>query len=69
MLKLIQSEPVMFQAVIQAMLGLLLSFEIPLTPHQIGSILVFTAAVLALWTRTQVTSHPNNPSLNGDIKQ
>ena len=61
---LIQREPVAFQAVIQTLLALLLSFGVHLTVEQIGCILGLTASVLAFWTRQQVTSHPNNPALN-----
>jgi hypothetical protein len=46
----IRQEPVLFQGVIQAGLGLLMSFGIHLTAQQMGAILVFTAAILAFWT-------------------
>ena len=69
---LIKAEPVLFQAIVQAALGMVMSFGVHLTVEQMGTVLVFTAAVLAFWTRQQVTSHPNNPAKNGNstsIKQ
>jgi hypothetical protein len=53
--ELIKAEPVMFQAVVQAFLALLLSFGVGLTVEQVGSIMAFTAAVLAFITRKMVT--------------
>lgn len=60
----IQKEPVAFQAIVQGLLALLLSFGAHLTVEQMACIMGFTAAVLAFWTRQQVTSHPNNPLMN-----
>lgn len=60
---LIKQEPVAFQAIIQAGLAILLSFGVHLTVEQMGTVLVFTSAILAFWTRQQVTSHPNNPAM------
>lgn len=51
----ITREPVAIQAVIQSAIGLAIGFGIPVTTEQMGLILVFTAAVLALITRQQVT--------------
>lgn len=51
-------EPVLIQGVIQMGLALILAFGVDLTLEQTGGILAFTAAVLALITRTQVT--PND---------
>lgn len=48
-------EPVAVQAVIQAFIGLVIGFGLPVTTEQMGLILVFTASVLALITRQQVT--------------
>lgn len=61
MMDLIRTEPVMFQAVIQAFLALLLSFGVGLSTEQIGSIMAFTAALLAFVTRKMVTANPNVP--------
>lgn len=55
MMDLIRSEPVMTQAVIQAFLAMLLSFGIHLTSEQVGAIMAFTAAFLAIIVRSKVT--------------
>jgi hypothetical protein len=68
MLNLIRTEPVLFQAVIQAVIALLGSFEVHLSANQIGSIMALTAAILAFITRGMVTSHPNNPTLPSNGK-
>ncbi len=68
MIKLIQSEPVLFQATIQAGMAVIMSFGVHLSVEQIGTIMAFTAAVLAFWTRQQVTAHANNPALKEEIK-
>ena len=47
-------EPVMFLAVLQAGLALLLCFGVRLSPEQTGAIMAFAAAVLGLITRSQV---------------
>ena len=69
MMDLIRSEPVMFQGIIQAGLAMIMSFGVHLTVEQMGTILVFTGAVLTFWTRQAVTAHPNNPSLNDSLKE
>lgn len=51
----ITREPVAVQAVIQAALAMALGFGIPVTTEQMGLILGFTAALLALITRQSVT--------------
>jgi hypothetical protein len=48
-------EPALFLGVVQAAIALFVSFGLGLTPEQIGGILAFSAAVLALITRSQVT--------------
>jgi len=48
-------EPVAVQAVIQAGLGVAIGFGLNMTTEQMGLILVFSAALLALVTRQQVT--------------
>ncbi len=55
MIDLIKTEPVAFQAIVQAGLGLFLSFGVGLTVEQMGAILAFTATVLAFFTRKAVT--------------
>jgi hypothetical protein len=51
----IKQEPVMFQGLVQATLGLFLAFGLKLSPQQIGGILAFSAAFLSWVTRIQVT--------------
>ncbi len=48
-------EPVALQAVVQAALGLFIGFGLPVSTEQMGLVLVFTAAILALMTRQNVT--------------
>lgn len=48
-------EPVMFLAVVQTGLALLLAFGVALTKEQVGAILAFTAAVLGLIVRRKVS--------------
>lgn len=52
---LFNREPVMFMAVIQAIIALVLSFGVHLTTEQVGAILAVSAAILAFITRTQVS--------------
>ena len=59
MLKLIQSEPVAFQFVIQTGLLMVMAFGVHLTQTQMAAVLTFTGAVLSLWTRQNVTANPN----------
>lgn len=54
----IKAEPVMFQALVQAAIAMLVAFGLHLTVEQTGTIMAFTAAVLAFITRSQVT--PNH---------
>jgi hypothetical protein len=68
-MNLIKSEPVMFQAVIQAGLAMVMSFGVRLSAEQMGTVLAFTAAVLGFWARQNVTSHPNNPLMNGTLTE
>ena len=51
----IKKEPALVAGVVQAVLGLLLAFGVELTTEQTGAILAITAAVLALFVRSQVT--------------
>lgn len=48
-------EPVAVQAVIQAAIAMAMGFGFDISPEQMGLILMFTAAVLGLITRQQVT--------------
>jgi hypothetical protein len=48
-------EPVMFLSVIQAGLALGMGFGMHLTTEQMALVMAFSAAVLGLITRTQVT--------------
>lgn len=52
-------EPVMFLAVVQTGLALLLAFGVDLTKEQVGAILAFTAAVLGFVVRRKVS--PTEP--------
>lgn len=55
MLDRIRREPAIVAGVVQAVLGLLLAFGVDMTTEQTGAILAVTAAVLALFVRSQVT--------------
>ena len=48
-------EPAMVLAFVQAVIVLLVSFGLRLTPEQTGAILAVTAVALGLLTRTKVT--------------
>ena len=48
-------EPAMILGLIQAALALAMGFGLSLTTEQMGAVLAFTAAVLAVITRQQVT--------------
>lgn len=48
-------EPVLWMAVVQALLGVVVAFGVGLSADQTAAIMAATAAVLALVTRTQVT--------------
>lgn len=48
-------EPVMFLAVIQAVLALVVSFGGDLSAEQVGTITAVAAAVLGLWARSKVS--------------
>ena len=61
-------EPILFMAVIQALIGLTVSFGMTFTADQTASIMVLTGAILALIARSQVTPNVNvngNPPNNG----
>lgn len=49
------TEPVALQATIQAAIGVAIGFGMPVSSEQMSLILIFTAAVLAMITRQQVT--------------
>jgi hypothetical protein len=51
---------------VQAVLGLLLAFGVELTTEQTGAILAITAAVLALFVRSQVTPTAGSPDPGED---
>lgn len=48
-------EPVMFLAVVQAVVALAVAFGLELTPEQVGAVVAATAAVLGLVARQRVT--------------
>lgn len=52
---LFNREPALILGAVQAAIALVVAFGFDLTAEQIGGILAFTAAVLALITRSQVT--------------
>lgn len=56
---LFNREPVLVMTVVQASIALVLAFGVSLTPAQIGAIVAFSAAVLGLITRSQVTPSSN----------
>lgn len=62
----IKREPVLFQGLLQAGLGLAVAFGLSLSVLQIAALLAFTAAVLSFITRTLVT--PNAPPPVAQIK-
>ena len=51
----IKAEPALVAGFLQALLGLLLAFGVPLTDEQVGAILALSAAVLAFAVRARVT--------------
>jgi hypothetical protein len=51
----IQQEPVMLQGIVQAALGLAVSFGTNLSSQQIAGILLLSASILSFVTRSQVT--------------
>ncbi len=51
----IKNEPVAVMAVIEALLGVLVVFGIPMTPEQSFAVLVLAGAILTLIARQQVT--------------
>lgn len=50
-----EREPVLILGLIQAGIALVVSFGLQLEPEQIGAILAFSAAVLSVIARRQVT--------------
>lgn len=52
---LFENEPVAVQAVVTAAIALVTAFGFHLSGEQIGAIMAFVAAVLALFTRRKVT--------------
>ena len=59
MWRLIKQEPVAFQAIIQAVIALVISFGVSLTANQVGAIAAVTAAVLGFVARQAVTPTAN----------
>lgn len=60
MFKLIKQEPVLFQALVQATIALLIGFDVfDITEQQFGLLMAFTAALLAFITRKAVTPNVN----------
>jgi hypothetical protein len=54
-LNLIRKEPVLFQGLLQAGLGVAVAFGLHLSPLQIGAVLGLAAAILSFITRQLVT--------------
>jgi len=54
-MKILNREPAMFVAVIQAILALVIAFGLDLTPEQVGAIMAVAAGVLGLVTRANVS--------------
>jgi hypothetical protein len=54
-MKLFNSEPAAFLAVVQAALALGIGFGAPISTEQMGLLMAFSAALLGLWTRAKVT--------------
>lgn len=52
---LFKQEPVLILGTIQAAIALIVAFGLQLEPEQIGAIVAFSAAVLSLIARRQVT--------------
>jgi hypothetical protein len=55
MIDRINNEPVMVLAVVQAVLALVISFGLEVTPEQVGTITAVAAATLGLFARAQVS--------------
>ena len=53
--RIFDNEPAMVLGVVQAGLGLAMGFGLTMTSEQMASVLAFTAALLALWTRSKVS--------------
>jgi hypothetical protein len=69
MLNCIRQEPVLFQALVQAALALLVAFGSHLSAGQVGSLVAFSAALLSFVTRTQVTPVANQKAGDGTNPQ
>ncbi len=52
---LLGREPVMWLALVQTALALIISFGLGLTVEQVGTIMAFSAAILGFLARSQVT--------------
>jgi uncharacterized membrane protein YphA (DoxX/SURF4 family) len=63
----IKSEPAVVAGVVQALLGLLLAFGVDLSTAQVGSVMILTAALLALVVRSQVTPTRKPAGESGQI--
>lgn len=66
MIDRIRKEPAIVAGVVQAVLGLLLAFGVDLSTEQTGAILAVTAAVLALFVRSQVTPTAGEPDVRNE---
>lgn len=60
-MNLFNREPAMIVALLQAAIALGVSFGLQLTSEQIGTIMAFTAAILGLITRSQVSPNGGKP--------
>ena len=61
----IKEEPVFFQGLVQALLGLLVAFGFNLAPGRMAAILTFSAAGLTFLTRQVVTPTANPRAQDG----
>jgi hypothetical protein len=61
----IKEEPVFFQGLVQALLGLLIAFGLKLDPGKMAAILTFSAAGLTFLTRQAVTPTANPRAQDG----
>jgi hypothetical protein len=61
----IKEEPVFFQGLVQALLGLLIAFGLRLDPGKMSAILAFSAAGLSFLTRQIVTPTANPRAQDG----
>lgn len=66
MIDRIRREPVLATAFVQAVLALVVSFGLDLSPEQVGSILAVTAAALAIVARGKVSPAQPEPEVGAN---